>query len=252
MIVKAPHALLERIRDLPDMEYGKRRLVVLLSPLGDFDSLEYAQALTPELTRLQESGISTLAIGIGDPKGADQFCQFTGFDRKRMIVDAKPTLHQELGLYAGLRTPINPWPGLVLMCAGFGSPGTILEVIRGYTGDRSAPQRIDRDETIKASPLPAINGSLFANIGGEGYLRPFELATIRLRNMGEVLTNWRTYVPRDDFITQRGGTYLLDCDNTVLYSHKDKGILGFSETMARPLSFLDPYLKKSINSQDIN
>jgi hypothetical protein len=49
-------------------------------------------------------------------------------------------------------------------------------------------------------------------------------------------------VPRDDFLTQRGGTFLLDGDDTVLYAHRDRGILGFSETMARPLSYLDAFL----------
>ena len=128
------------------------------------------------------------------------------------------------------------------MCAGIGSPGTLSEVLRGYTGDRSAPQRIANNETINISPFPSVRGSFFRRAGGEGFQRPFELATIRLRNMIEVLSNLRTYLPRDDFITQRGGTYLLDCDDTLLYSHQDKGILGFSETMAKPLSFLDQYL----------
>jgi hypothetical protein len=88
----------------------------------------------------------------------------------------------------------------------------LAEVLRGYSGDRTAA------------------------------LRPFELATVRLRNMAEVLANWRTYVPRDDFLTQRGGTFLLEADDTLLYSYRDRGMLGFSATMARPLSFLDPYL----------
>jgi len=65
------------------------------------------------------------------------------------------------------------------------------------------------------------------------------LATVRLRNMVEVLGAWRTYVPKDDFITQRGGTYLLDSDDQLLYSYQDVGILGFSETMGRPLQFPD-------------
>jgi hypothetical protein len=134
------------------------------------------------------------------------------------------------------------WLNLLLMCAGFGSPGTLAEVIRGYTGDRSAPQRLADDETIQAGPLPPIQGSFFARAGGRGFQRPFELATVRLRNMGEVLGHWRTYVPRDDFIAQRGGTVLLDHDDRVLYSHRDPGLLGFSATMAQPLSFLDPYL----------
>ena len=31
-------------------------------------------------------------------------------------------------------------------------------------------------------------------------------------------------------------------DDSLLYEHSDQGILGFSETMNRPLQFLDPYL----------
>ena len=63
-----------------------------------------------------------------------------------------------------------------------------------------------------------------------------------LQNMVEVLGHWRTYVPRDDFITQRGGTFLLEADDSLLYSHRDRGILGFSATMHRPLAFLEPFL----------
>lgn len=225
--MKAPDPLLQRLAALPGMGSG-RRLVLLLSQLGDFDSLEYAQALVPVLPHLAQAGITTLAIGIGDEAGADRFCQFTGFPRDRLLADAEPQLHRALDLYAGLQVPGGPWPGLLLMCAGIGSPGTLAEVLRGYRGDRSAPQRLE-------TPL-------FALAGGQGFQRPFELATVRLRNMVEVLGAWRTYVPRDDFITQRGGTYLLDGDNNLLYSYRDQGILGFSATMARPLAFLDPYI----------
>ncbi len=209
------------------MEQG-RRLVLLLTQLGDFDSMEYAQALVPVLPELEAAGIRTLAIAIGDQAGAERFCHYTGFPQEALEVDAEPALHRALGLYKGLKTPGGPWPGLLLMCAGIGSPGTLAEVVRGYRGDRNAPQRID-------SPL-------FKLAGGEGFQRPFELATVRLRNMQEVLSHWRTYVPKDDFITQRGGTFLIDTDDNLLYSHRDEGILGFSATMNRPLSFLDPYL----------
>ena len=225
--MQAPAPLLQRLQTLPGME-GGRRLVLLLSQLGDFDSMEYAQALAPELLRLEAAGIRTQAIAIGDNAGAERFCRHTGFPRTALVVDAEPSLHQELGLYEGLKTPGGPWPGLLLMCAGIGSPGTLAEVLRGYTGDRTAPQRID-------SPL-------FRLAGGEGFQRPFELATVRLRNMTEVLGHWGTYVPRNDFITQRGGTFLIDADNTLLYSHRDRGILGFSATMNQPLSFLEPFL----------
>ena len=210
--MQAPEPLLQRLADLPGMDSGRRRLVLLLPQLGDFDSLEYAQAIVPALPQLAEAAIELLAIGIGDPAGADRFCRFTGFPRERLLVDAEPVLHRALGLYGGLQVPGGAWPGLLLMCAGIGSPGTLAEVLRGYSGDRTAS------------------------------LRPFELATVRLRNMVEVLGAWRTYVPSDEHITQRGGTYLLDGDDGLLYTYRDPGILGFSATMAHPLSFLDPYL----------
>ncbi|MFZ0407810.1 MAG: AhpC/TSA family protein [Cyanobium sp.] len=225
------------------MGRGRRRLVLLLPQLGDFDSLEYAQAVVEALPRVQAADLAVLAIGIGAEAGRQRFCTYTGFPAEWLLVDRQPDFHQALGLYEGLTQPGGPWPNLLLMCAGIGSPGTLAEVLRGYVGDRSAPQRIADDETIQVGPLPPISGTLFARAGGRGFQRPFELATIRLRNMAEVLTHWRTYVPSDDFLTQRGGTFLIDCDDSLLYSHRDQGILGFSATMARPLSFLDPYLR---------
>ncbi len=102
------------------------------------------------------------------------------------------------------------------MCAGIGSPGTLAEVLRGYTGDRQAPQLIDPDETIKAGSLPPLRGAFFNLAGGTGFQRPFELATLRLRNMSEVLSHWRTYVPDARYLTQRGATFMTS--TTVLVS----------------------------------
>ncbi len=127
----------------------------------------------------------------------------------------------------------------MLMCAGIGSPGTLKEVFRGYLGDRSAPQLIAADEVVQAKPLPAIKGSFFDRAGGNGFQRPFELATVRLKNMTEVLGQWKTYVPDARYMTQRGGTFLFEPDGRLLYEHRDRGILGFAENMSRPLSFLD-------------
>ena len=64
--MQTPEALLSRIADLPAMAAGSKRLIVLLTQLGDFDSMEYAQALVPELPRLEQAGIRLLAIAIGD------------------------------------------------------------------------------------------------------------------------------------------------------------------------------------------
>ena len=240
----APAALLERLASQPGMGPGQRRLVLLLPQLGDFDSLEYAQAVAAALPQLQAAAIQLLAIGIGEEAGRQRFSAFTGFPLERLLVEATPRLHRALGLYGGLAQPGGPWLNLLLMCAGIGSPGTLAEVLRGYTGDRQAPQRIADGESIQVGGLPALPASLFAWAGGTGFLRPFELATVRLRNMTEVLGQWRTYVPNDQALTQRGGTFLIDRDDTLLYSYRDPGILGFSATMARPLSFLDPYLRQ--------
>jgi len=199
-----------------------------MGQLGDFDSLEYAQALAVALPRLEDAGIGLHCLAIGSEEGAERFCQYTGLPRPCLEVEAGAELHQALDLYGGLQVPGGPWPALLLMCAGLGSPGTLAEVLRGYSGDRQAPERLP-------SPL--------FNLLGRGYQRPFELATVRLANMVEVLGRWRTYVPDPAFLTQRGGTFLLDSDDTLLYQHRDRGILGFSATMARPLSFLEPFLE---------
>lgn len=240
--MKPPEALLNRIADIPAMAKGSKRLILLMTQLGDFDSMEYAQSLVPELPRLEQSGIRPLAIAIGDQAGAERFCSFTGMPRQLLEVEADARLHQALDLSPGLQVPGGPWPSLLLMCAGLGSPGTLSEVLRGYTGDRSAPQRFSHDEIVSTGVLPPIPAALFRRAGGEGFQRPFELATVRLRNMNEVLRHWSTYVPDDRFITQRGGTFLLDSDDSLLYVYRDPGILGFSATMQRPLSFLDPWL----------
>lgn len=45
-------------------------------------------------------------------------------------------------------------------------------------------------------------------------------------------------------IAQRGGTFLFDEDGNELYSYKSTGVLTYSETMPRPLSFLASYIDK--------
>ena len=163
--MKAPEALLSRIGESPGPASGFKRLVVLLTQLGDFDSMEYAQALVPALPRLEQAGIRPLAIAIGDQAGADRFCAFTGFPPDSLQVEPDDQLHQALDLSAGLQAPGGPWPSLLLMCAGIGSPGTLMEVLRGYTGDRSAPQRFGDDELVKTGVLPSFPAALFRRAG---------------------------------------------------------------------------------------
>ncbi|MDB9423501.1 peroxiredoxin-like family protein [Microcystis aeruginosa CS-564/01] len=230
---------------LSDCADYKRLLILVWPQLGDFDSLEYAWWLEKEAALWQNAGITIRAIGIGDRNSGLKFSEYTKFRQDWLFVDPKAELHDLLGLYRGLPLKLpgfssgqNAWLNLILMCAGVGSPGTLAEVLRGYRGDRKAPQLIAEEETIQARPLPAFRGSLFNLAGGQGFQRPFELATLRLRNMTQVLGNWSTYVPDSSYLTQRGGTFLFDNQGNLLYEHRDGGILGFAENMSYPLAFL--------------
>ena len=236
-----------------------RKLILVLPQLGDFDSLEYIWWIQRDIERLKLAEIAVRAIGIGDRQSGEYFCKFTGFDPRWMFVDATGELHRQLNLYSGLTTKFpllssgqSAWINLMLMCAGIGSQGTLKEVFRGYRGDRFAPQLIGDQEIIKASPLPALKGSFFKWAGGSGFQRPFELATLRLRNMAEVLGNWNAYVPDASYMTQRGGTFLFDAQNALVYEHRDRGILGFAANPSYPLSFLFTDQDARPNNQENN
>lgn len=219
-------------------------LVLILPQLGDFDSLEYAWWLNRDKNILVKNNIALRAIAIGNVKSGQKYCQYTGFNPENLFIDKTAQIHEKLNLYQGLNWQFpsfsrsqNQWLNLLLMCAGIGSKGTLKEVFRGYLGDKKAPSLLTDDEIIQLKPLPAIKGSFF-NKAGKNYQRPFELATLRLKNMIEVLTNWRIYVPNDNYLTQRGATFLFNNQGKLIYQHRDEGILGFAENKSNPLAFL--------------
>lgn len=230
---------------LENCDTSSHILILIWPQLGDFDSLEYAWWLNREAKNLANQKITIRAVGIGNLTSGKRFCEYTGFPPEKLFVVPNGELHRQLNLYSGLNFHLpgisqtqTAWFNLILMCAGIGSPGTLAEVFRGYTGDRQAPQLIEDNQVIQATPLPTFKGSFFRLAGGSGFQRPFELATLRLKNMVEVLKNWPTYVPNSAYLTQRGGTFLFDSKGNLIYEHRDRGILGFAANMSQPLSFL--------------
>lgn len=273
------------LADLGDEE--KKSLVVVLPQLGEFDSSEFCEQLVAASDALSDAGIALRVIGIGDGTAASEFCQFTGLDPNALFVDPDASIHRALELRSGpdvdvpdfvedgvLRFLINTLPGgapdddeqlrpvgrawlnYLLMCAGIGAPGTLQEILRGYFGDMSAPERFRSDDVVEAGFIKIGPGVGPVNMGPfayeqwfsdeRGYQRPVELATVRLKNMVEVLTKWDTYVSNPSAIDRRGATYLFDKDGRSLYEYAHKGVLTYSETMARPLSFLAPYINEEV------
>jgi len=138
------------------------------------------------------------------------------------------------------------------MCAGLGAPGTLAEILRGYVGDRTAPERLAPDGIVTAGFVRLGPGVGPVEIGPlrydnawkdeRGYQRPVELATVRLRAMVEVLSNWGGYVTNPTQIARRGATYVFEPTGEAVYAYKSPGVLTYSESMPRPLSFLAPYI----------
>tara|TARA_Y100001968_G_C18866166_1_gene484969 strand:- start:127 stop:567 length:441 start_codon:yes stop_codon:yes gene_type:complete len=140
---------------------------------------------------------------------------------------------------------VSPMPAifnLLVMCAGINSRGTIKEVLRGYFGDKNAKSLFSFNEDISLGPYSLFKGEMFDIFSKKQNLRPFELATRRLMNMIEILSNWNTYVPNSKFLTQRGATIFLNENDDILYEFVSESLLGYSRKMSEPLSFLDDCL----------
>ena len=262
---------------------SSKKLVVVLPQLGEFDSSEFCEFLVAAQPKLKENNIDLRVVGIGNTKAAAEFTEFSKLPQDVLRIDPYGKLHEALELNAGpnwdvpdgisdnvltfalnqlpggapkedakLRPVARSWLNYLAMCAGLGAPGTLREILRGYLGDKSAPERFRSDDTVKAGFITIGPGVGPVEIGPikyeqwfsdeKGYQRPVELATVRLKNMVEVLTKWQDYVSNPETIDKRGGTFLLDADGSVLYQYKHRGVLTYSETMARPLSFLAPYI----------
>ena len=220
----------------------RKSLIVLLGSFADFDSFEYAQQLSAQSNRLTNYSVDLILIGIGSEKSKESFCEFNNIDIKNVFAVSNADLHKKLNMNAGFDSKMPAIINLLIMCMGIKSRGTIKEVLRGYFGDKNAKSLFAFDEDINLGPLSLLKGNMFDIFSKEQHLRPFELATRRLLNMIEILSNWNTYVPDATFLTQRGGTILLNEKDEVLYEFISESLLGYASKMSAPLSFLDDIL----------
>jgi len=171
--------------------YGhkKYKLIILFGLLGDFDSFEYAINLKNFIDNNQDKTLDIFAIAIGNQNGKEKFCKFTGFRKENLIVVSNNQIHNNLKISRGLDIGLGGWINMLLMLSGINSFKTIKEVIRGYTGDRKANQIYSEFEKIDVFKFLKFSGNSFKKVFGDGYLRPFELATFRLNNMKEIIQN---------------------------------------------------------------
>jgi len=222
----------------------KYKLIVLFGLLGDFDSFEYAINLKNFIDNHEDKNLDIFAIGIGNQNGKQKFCKFTGFREENLIVVSDNQIHNNLKVSRGLDIGLGGWINMLLMLSGINSFKTIQEVIRGYTGDRKAKQIYLESDKIDILKFLKFSGNSFKKVFGDGYLRPFEFATFRLNNMNEIIKNWSDYILNEEYLPQRGASFLLNDQNQVIYKFFSNDVLGYSSNMREPLGFLTDLIKE--------
>ena len=222
----------------------KFKLIILFGLLGDFDSFEYAINLKDFFDNDQNKNLDIFAIAIGNQNGKEKFCKFTGFGKENLIVVSNNQIHNNLKVSRGLNIGLGGWVNMLLMLSGINSFKTIKEVIRGYTGDRKAEQIYSEFDKIDVLKFLKFSGNSFKKVFGDGYLRPFELATFRLNNMNEIIQNWSDYILNEEYLPQRGASFLLNNKNQIIYKFCSNDVLGYSSNMRDPLGFLTNLIKE--------
>ena len=226
------------IKDFNFTGSKKYKLIVLFGLLGDFDSFEYAINLKKFINNNQNKDIDIFAIAIGNKIGKEKFCKFTGFSNKNLEVVHNNKIHQDLMVSKGVDIGLGGWINMLVMLSGINSLKTIREVFRGYTGDRNSKQIFSDDDQINFFNLIKFSGVFFKYTCGDGYLRPFELATYRLNNMLEIIKHWNDYILDIEYLPQRGASFLLDDKDEIIYKYFSNAVLGYSSKMEDPTNFL--------------
>eukprot|EP00877_Chromochloris_zofingiensis_P011333 jgi/Chrzof1/6453/Cz18g11140.t1 len=197
---------------------GTRVVIPFLTHFADLSSWEFAQKLIKKgIPQLQQQGVQVFTVGLGTPENARLFARELNYPLEHLYADPSGACYKALGFNPGFAADvdINPYLKLLPMLMGIGSPGTVQEVLRGYVGDRGSK--------------PVFDGSTPFDILGNGYQRPFELATLRLNNMIGVLSKWGSLSPPDtNLLVQQGGTLAFDGQD-LIFKHEDSGILKYTD-----------------------
>ena len=236
--IEVKNLLFNLVNDFKLEKQHENKLIVFVGLLGDFDSFEYATNLGNFLKTSKLDNLDIFFIAIGNEKGKEKFCNFTGFPKENLKVVDNNQLHNLVGASKGLDLGLGGWIHMTLMLMGIGSSKTITEVIRGYTGDKDSNQIYNDHDQINLFNFFRFSGKLFRESFGKGYLRPFELATFRLNNMIEIFKNWEDYMINTKYLPQRSCTFILDKNNDLKYRFFSKDILNYSKNMKSPLDFI--------------
>ena len=62
--------------------------------------------------------------------------------------------------------------------------------------------------------------------------------------MNEIIQNWGDYILREEYLPQRGASFLLNDKNQLIYKFFSSDILGYSSNMRDPLGFLSDLIKE--------
>ena len=70
------------------------------------------------------------------------------------------------------------------------------------------------------------------------------MATFRLNNLNEIIQNWSDYIHNEEYLPQRGASFLLNNKNQIIYKFSSNDVLGYSSNMRDPLEFLTDLIKE--------
>mmetsp|Transcript_3414 Transcript_3414/g.5641 ORF Transcript_3414/g.5641 Transcript_3414/m.5641 type:complete len:778 (-) Transcript_3414:38-2371(-) len=234
-------------------KYSSPLILSCLTHFGDFNAWE----LTQQYMAAIDSGKlkrPIVLVGIGSIESAQKFSDDLDLrqkyqDRITLVADETGAVTDALGCYKGWltlekshadrwqQTQINPYVRLLGMIFGFGSPGTIPQVLYGYVGDLmnsngSFGRQWVVDSLLQGSEkgrFPVLTEEAFDGVPLDSKLRPFELATLRLQTGLHIVGHWGKLGPKDgDLFTRMGGTFVFEKKGECTWHHYDTGILAYA------------------------